>query len=82
MTASGQGHLSDVRLLSAYHNQCMGCHDKMGIDKGSNATLKGGDRCAACHKKKAGAAADITQIKNQSVVKQNTTTILNVWHPK
>jgi hypothetical protein len=53
----------------------------MGIDKGSSATAKGGDRCAACHKKKAGAAA-ITQIKNQGAVKQNTSTVLNVWRPK
>jgi len=78
MIAADKGNLNDVRLLTAYHNQCMGCHDKMGIDKGNS----GGDRCTACHKRKAGAVAEMTQIKNQSVVKQNKTTILNVWHPK
>jgi hypothetical protein len=44
--------------------------------------LNKGRKCTECHKVKTGGPAEITQIKNQNVVKQNTTTILNVWRPK
>jgi len=73
------GRLGSIRLLTAYHNQCMGCHDKMGIEKGNSVIFKEGDRCAACHKKKLGGPTEITQIKNDNVVRQNTHNTLNVW---
>lgn len=75
-------NLNEVRLLTAYHNQCMGCHDKMGIEKGSSVAAEEGDRCAACHKKKAGGPAEITAVKNDTVVKQNTMRSLNAWRPR
>jgi Class III cytochrome C family len=79
MAGYDSGRLSSIRLLTAYHNQCMGCHDKMGIEKGNSVIFKEGDRCAACHKKKTGGPTEITRIKNENVVKQNTHNILNVW---
>lgn len=75
-------NLDKVALLSAYHRQCIGCHDKMGIEKGNSISFKEGDRCAACHKKKVSGPTDIAVIKNDNVVKQNTKNILNVWRPK
>jgi class III cytochrome C family protein len=33
-------------LMAAYHQQCMGCHDQMGIEKPANRDCKG------CHKEK------------------------------
>jgi hypothetical protein len=33
-------------LMGAYHNQCMGCHKEMGMDKPSS--------CTDCHREKAG----------------------------
>jgi hypothetical protein len=33
-------------LMAAYHQQCMGCHDEMGIQKPDNRD------CIACHKEK------------------------------
>ncbi len=33
-------------LMAAYHNQCMGCHDRMGIEKPAS------NDCTACHKEK------------------------------
>lgn len=33
-------------LMAAYHQQCMGCHDEMGIQKPANTD------CVACHKEK------------------------------
>jgi hypothetical protein len=33
-------------LMAAYHNQCMGCHDQMGIEKPAK------NDCTACHKEK------------------------------
>jgi len=61
---------------------CMGCHDKMGIEKGSSVIFKEGERCGACHKKKVIGPAEITKLKNENVVRQNTEIILNVWRPK
>jgi hypothetical protein len=75
-------NLNDVNLLTAYHYQCVGCHDKMGIQKGSSMADREGDRCAACHKKKPGGPAETTAIKNGTVVKQNTVRSLNTWRPK
>jgi hypothetical protein len=37
-------NINRPRLLAAYHRQCMGCHEKMGIDKAM--------KCADCHKEK------------------------------
>jgi hypothetical protein len=74
--------LNKTTLLSAYHRQCMGCHDKMGIEKGSSVIFKEGERCGACHKKKVIGPAEITKLKNENVVRQNTEIILNVWRPK
>jgi hypothetical protein len=71
--------LNKTTLISAYHRQCMGCHDKMGIEKGSSVRFGKGDRCADCHKKKVGGPTEITHIKNDNVVKQNTSKILNIW---
>jgi hypothetical protein len=67
-------NLDKTTLLSAYHRQCLGCHDKMELEKGR--------KCADCHKKKADGPAEITAMKNDNVVKQNKTIILNVWRPK
>ena len=33
-------------LMAAYHNQCMGCHDRMGVEKPASTD------CTACHKEK------------------------------
>lgn len=33
-------------LMAAYHNQCMGCHDRMGIEKPA------ANDCTGCHKEK------------------------------
>lgn len=33
-------------LMAAYHNQCMGCHDRMGIEKPAT------NDCTGCHKEK------------------------------
>jgi hypothetical protein len=33
-------------LMAAYHNQCMGCHDQMGIEKPAT------NDCTGCHKEK------------------------------
>ncbi len=74
MTAYDKQNLNKVRLLSAYHRQCLGCHEKMELDKGR--------KCSECHKEKAGGPAEITRIKNDHVVKQNTTNIINEWRPK
>ena len=74
MVADDMQNLNKTRLLSAYHRQCLGCHEKMELEKGR--------KCTECHKVKTRGPAEITQIKNQNVVKQNTTTILNVWRPK
>jgi hypothetical protein len=56
--------LQKVRLLTAYHNQCMGCHDAMQLDKGSKLRSKEGDRCADCHKRKEKGPEAITSVKN------------------
>jgi hypothetical protein len=82
MTGYDKKNLNSVRLLTAYHTQCVGCHDAMQLEKGSSMNLAAGDRCAACHKKKADGPAEITELKNENVVKQNTKIILNVWRPK
>lgn len=74
MIAYDKEHLNNVRLLSAYHRQCLGCHDKMSLEKGR--------KCSDCHKKKKGGPAEITHGKNENVVMQNKETILNVWKPK
>jgi len=37
------GHLMKPGLMAAYHQQCMGCHQKMGIEKPSATD------CSACH---------------------------------
>lgn len=74
MVAYDRQNLNKTRLFSAYHRQCLGCHEKMELEKGR--------KCNDCHKEKLGGPTEITDIKNQNVVKQNTTTILNVWRPK
>jgi hypothetical protein len=74
MVADDKGALNRTKLVSAYHRQCLGCHEKMEMTKGR--------KCLECHKAVAGKPAEITQVKNQGAVKQNTSTILNVWRPK
>ena len=74
MVADDKGALNRTKLVSAYHRQCLGCHEKMEMTKGR--------KCSECHKAGKGVAAEINQVKNQSVVNQNKTTILNVWRPK
>lgn len=66
--------LNRTTLLSAYHRQCLGCHEKMMLDKGQ--------KCADCHKKKEDGPSEITSVKNENVVRQNKEVILNVWRPK
>ncbi len=82
MVAYDRKNPNKTRLLSAYHRQCVGCHDQMQIKKGSSFNFEEGDRCGACHKKKVGGPAEIITMKNDRVVKQNTTNIINVWHPE
>jgi hypothetical protein len=43
-------NINRPRLLAAYHRECLGCHDKMGIKKTG---------CKDCHKEKAVAPKDI-----------------------
>ena len=81
MIAYDKEDLNAVRLLTAYHNQCMGCHDAMKLKKGSSIQFAEGDRCAACHKKKAKGPAELTAVKNQNVYNQNKKIILNNWRP-
>ena len=66
--------LNKTKLLSAYHRQCLSCHEKMNLEKGS--------KCADCHKEKAGGPKEITNVKNENVVKQNKEGIINVWRPR
>ena len=82
MIAYDRDHLNSIRLLTAYHQQCMGCHDKMNIEKGNSTQFADGDRCVACHEKKVDAPAEITDVKNENVVRQNSQLILNVWKPE
>jgi hypothetical protein len=83
MTAYDREHLNKTKLLSAYHRQCMGCHDAMKLKKGNSMQFAEGSRCDSCHKRKTtGAPAEITQSKNDHVVKQNQTNMLNAWKPK
>jgi len=44
--------------------------------------LEKGRKCSDCHKKKTAGPVEITKLKNENVVKQNTEIILNVWRPK
>jgi hypothetical protein len=74
MTAYDKQNLHKTRLLSAYHRQCLGCHEKMELEKGR--------KCKECHKEKTGVSAGITLMKNQNVVKQNSSKIINVWRPE
>jgi hypothetical protein len=67
-------NLNKTNLLSAYHRQCQGCHEKMELAKGR--------KCSECHEANKKGPSAITQIKNRNVVRQNTTAVLNVWHPK
>lgn len=74
MVADDRMNLNRTKLLSAYHRQCLGCHEKMEMTQAR--------KCLECHEASAGGAAEIVQFRNESVVKQNTTTMLNVWRPK
>lgn len=67
-------NLNKIRLLSAYHGQCLGCHEKMLLEKGR--------KCSECHKEKLIKPTELTTVKNDSVVKANKTNILNVWKPE
>jgi hypothetical protein len=67
-------NLNRTKLLSAYHGQCLGCHEKMEMTKGR--------KCLECHKAVTGTPSERMQVKNQGAVEQNTSTILNVWRPK
>ena len=57
-------NLNKVRLLTAYHNQCMGCHEQMETEKGRIMEFGEGDRCAVCHKEKKERPKSITSVKN------------------
>jgi NADH pyrophosphatase NudC (nudix superfamily) len=81
MIAYDRKNPSAIRLLTAYHNQCMGCHDAMKLEKGSSIQFGEGDRCIDCHKKKVKGPAEITAMKNQNVYKQNKKTVLQDWRP-
>jgi len=74
MVSEGMQNPGKIRLLAAYHGQCLGCHAKMDIDSGK--------KCEDCHKKNERGTSEITQIKNTNVVKQNTSKILNMWRPR
>ncbi len=74
MIAYDREHMNKIRLLTAYHRQCLGCHERMAMEKGR--------KCSDCHKQKVGGPTEITRIKNVNVVKQNKETILNNWRPK
>ena len=82
MIAFDKKNMNSIRLLTAYHNQCMGCHDAMQLKKGSSIQFVEGGRCVACHKKKAGAPAELTKARNQKVYEQNKNIILNKWRPE
>jgi len=45
-----------TRLLSAYHRQCLGCHEMMDLEKGR--------KCSECHKEKKEVPKSITSVKN------------------
>ena len=81
MVSYDRQNLNKTGLLSAYHRQCLGCHDHMKLAKGSSFEFGKGDRCADCHKRKPGAPAEMTKMKNDRVVNQNTHNIINVWRP-
>lgn len=49
-------NLNKTKLLSVYHRQCLGCHEKMSLEKGR--------KCADCHKVKEKGPESITKIKN------------------
>lgn len=74
MTAYDRQNLNKTRLLSAYHRQCLGCHEKMELEKGK--------KCSECHKEKKEGPAEITSLKNEQVVLKNMRKTLNVWRPK
>jgi hypothetical protein len=74
MTAYDRQNLNKIRLLSAYHSQCLGCHEKMVLEKGR--------KCTECHKAKSGAPKKIITMKNEKVVKQNNSIIINEWRPE
>jgi len=74
MTAYDRQNLNKIRLLSAYHSQCLGCHEKMNLEKGR--------KCTECHKAKPGDPKKIITMRNEKVVKQNTSIIINEWRPE
>lgn len=74
MTAYDRQNLNKTTLLSAYHRQCLGCHEKMELEKGR--------KCTECHKAKPGDPQKIITMRNEKVVKQNTSIIINEWRPE
>ncbi|MBM4146476.1 MAG: cytochrome c3 family protein [Nitrospira sp.] len=74
MTAYDRQNLNKTTLLSAYHRQCLGCHEKMELEKGR--------KCTECHKAKPGDSQKIITMRNEKVVKQNTSIIINEWRPE
>jgi hypothetical protein len=73
MVGFDRENINKTRLLSAYHRQCLGCHEQMALEKGR--------KCTECHEEKEGGPLEITKAKNENVVKQNNEIILNVWRP-
>ncbi len=73
MVGLDRENINKTRLLSAYHRQCLGCHEHMVMEKGR--------KCTECHEEKEGGPLEITKVKNEHVVKQNHEIILNVWRP-
>ena len=50
--------LNRTKLLSTYHRQCLGCHEKMDLEKARNQD------CTDCHKEKKEGPKLITSVKN------------------
>lgn len=73
MVAFDKDNINKTRLLSAYHRQCLGCHEQMELEEGR--------KCSECHEKKADGPEEITELKNENVIRQNKEMILNVWRP-
>lgn len=64
----------EVKLISAYHIGCLGCHKKMELKKGI--------KCVECHKEPPIKFKEIVTEKNWKTIEKNKKDILQVWHPE